>query len=102
MEILSRIRLGGRDCDITPNFTKLVINAIAKSHYSDKMERSSASFPIYNSNWVIGMFGSVFCDVKIGNAYYRINLITRFNCEGTGAGTPEDLGDTLFIYVTAV
>ena len=54
-----------------------VVTAIANSVYDDSLDRGSALFPLFNSNWSIGGFGSIWCDTKIDNKEIRIHLIDK-------------------------
>lgn len=37
---------------------------IAETTYDDSKDRGSASFSVFNNNWIAGMLGSMWCDIK--------------------------------------
>lgn len=55
-------------------FSEEFIHKLCNSTYSDSIERGSASVPLYNGNWSIGMFGSVWVDLEVKGVKMRISL----------------------------
>lgn len=60
-----------------------IVESFSRCTYTDSLERGSASNPVTNGNFSVGMFGSVWADFNVeGFGPVRVSMSSKYNTEG--------------------
>ena len=60
-----------------------IMDSFSRCTYTDSLERGSASNPVTNGNFSVGMFGSVWADFYVeGFGNVRVTMSSKYNTEG--------------------
>lgn len=83
-----------KSINVSPELCHAVFLKMLSLTYTDNLERPSSVMPLYNGNFTIGTFGSVFADIDLkDHGQFRIHLLSKEN------GLPETCETKYLFYI---